>query len=121
MAETDELLDATTALVPPLLNGLEAMGYAGRHMHPPNLSSLVESVMIHYLMLMPQILLIHFWNHQEWFFSIGNTFFIRMYFMVKVVKKMLQEQMDLLLPTSKTLLNLVEEVLSSILHVPLQN
>jgi len=44
MAETDELLDATTALVPPLLNGLEALGYAGRHMHPPNLSSLVESV-----------------------------------------------------------------------------
>ena len=44
MAETDELLDATTALIPPLLNGLEALGYAGRHMHPPNLVSLVESV-----------------------------------------------------------------------------
>lgn len=54
-------------------------------------------------------------------FSIGNTFFIRMYFMVKVVKKMLQEQMDLLLPTSKTLLNLVEEVLFLIPHVLLLN
>ena len=44
MAETDALLDATTALIPPLLNGLEALNYAGRHMHPPNLVSLVESV-----------------------------------------------------------------------------
>ena len=44
LAETDELLYATTALIPPLLNGLEALGYAGRHMHPPNLVSLVESV-----------------------------------------------------------------------------
>ncbi|MDC0213464.1 hypothetical protein OAL14_01520 [Gammaproteobacteria bacterium] len=47
MADTDELLDATTALVPPLLNGLEALSYAGRHMHPPNLISLVESVKPH--------------------------------------------------------------------------
>ena len=44
MADTDALLGATTALVPPLLNGLEALNYAGLHVHPPNLVSLVESV-----------------------------------------------------------------------------
>ena len=44
MAETDELLEGTTALIPPLLNGIEVLSYAGRHMHPPDLHSLVESV-----------------------------------------------------------------------------
>lgn len=42
--DTDELLDATTALIPPLLTGLEALAYAGRHLHPPALADLVAEV-----------------------------------------------------------------------------
>jgi len=37
MADDSELLDATTALVPPLLTALEALAFAGRHLHPPHL------------------------------------------------------------------------------------
>jgi phospholipase/carboxylesterase len=38
MADDNEaLLDATTALVPPLLTALEALAFAGRHLHPPHL------------------------------------------------------------------------------------
>ena len=36
--DSDALLDATTALVPPLLNALEALAFAGRHLHPPHLA-----------------------------------------------------------------------------------
>lgn len=42
--ETDELLNATMALIPPLLTGLDALAYAGRHLHPPGLNDVVESV-----------------------------------------------------------------------------
>lgn len=35
--DNDALLDATTALVPPLLNALEALAFAGRRLHPPHL------------------------------------------------------------------------------------
>ena len=42
--ENEALLDATTALVPPLLTALEALGYAGRHLHPPHLPQLVASL-----------------------------------------------------------------------------
>ncbi|NBC23778.1 MAG: phospholipase [Gammaproteobacteria bacterium] len=41
---TDELLDATTALIPPLLTGLEALAHAGRHLHPPALTEVVAGV-----------------------------------------------------------------------------
>jgi len=42
--DTEALLDATTALIPPLLTGLDALGYAGRHLHPPHLAEVVGSV-----------------------------------------------------------------------------
>ncbi len=42
--DTDALLEATTALVPPLLRGLEALTFAGRHLHPPELAALVAQV-----------------------------------------------------------------------------
>ena len=35
----DALLDATMAMVPPLLTALEALAFAGRHLHPPQLPS----------------------------------------------------------------------------------
>ncbi len=44
MDETDPLLDATTALIPPLLTGLEVMNHAGRHMHPPNIPALAAEI-----------------------------------------------------------------------------
>lgn len=44
MEDTDGLLDATTGLVPPLLTAIDILSHAGRHMHPPNLQELVESV-----------------------------------------------------------------------------
>ncbi len=40
----DVLLDATTALIPPLLTGLEALAYVGRHLHPPHLAGLVDAI-----------------------------------------------------------------------------
>ena len=47
MNDTDQLLEATTALVPPLLTALELMQHAGRHMHPPNLPALMEQIEPH--------------------------------------------------------------------------
>ena len=44
MEDTDELLDATTALVPPLLTGLDVLSHAGRHMHPPNIPHLAAQI-----------------------------------------------------------------------------
>ena len=41
---TDALLEATTALIPPLLTGLDALAYVGRHLHPPDLARLVPEV-----------------------------------------------------------------------------
>jgi phospholipase/carboxylesterase len=41
-APADELLDATTALIPPLLTALDALAFAGRHLHPPELPALIE-------------------------------------------------------------------------------
>jgi len=40
--DTDELLDATTALVAPLLTALEALMQAGRHLNPPDVPALGE-------------------------------------------------------------------------------
>ncbi len=42
--DTDVLLDATTALIPPLLTALDALAYVGRHLHPPALNELVAGV-----------------------------------------------------------------------------
>lgn len=39
---TDVLLDATTAALPPLLASLDALSFAARHLHPPNIASLAE-------------------------------------------------------------------------------
>ena len=47
VSETDEMLDATTALVPPLLTALDALTYAGRHMHPPNIPAVVGAIESH--------------------------------------------------------------------------
>jgi phospholipase/carboxylesterase len=42
--DNDALLDAATALVPPLLNALEALAFAGRHLHPPRLARVAAAV-----------------------------------------------------------------------------
>ncbi len=44
MEDTDPLLEATTALIPPLLTAIEVLSHAGRHMHPPNLPNLMEQL-----------------------------------------------------------------------------
>lgn len=45
MSESDEpLLDATTGLLPPLLTALEVLGYVARHLHPPELATLVAGL-----------------------------------------------------------------------------
>ena len=42
--ETDELLEATTGLVLPLLHALDALQQAGRLMHPPALAEVVQAI-----------------------------------------------------------------------------
>lgn len=42
--DTDLLLDAITGLIPALLTALDALGYAGRHLHPPDLQTLVAEM-----------------------------------------------------------------------------
>jgi phospholipase/carboxylesterase len=42
--DTDTLLDATTALLPPLLNALEGLAHAARRVHPPDLAALVAGM-----------------------------------------------------------------------------
>jgi len=44
MSDDNAMLDATTALVPPLLTALEALAFAGRHLHPPQLPSLAAAL-----------------------------------------------------------------------------
>ncbi len=44
MNDTDPLLEATTALIPPLLTAIDVLGHAGRHMHPPNIPGLIEEL-----------------------------------------------------------------------------
>ena len=43
-ADTEHLLDAITALLPPILNGMEALAHVSRHLHPPNLALLAAKV-----------------------------------------------------------------------------
>lgn len=42
--DTDALLDATTALIPPLLEALEVLAHSGRHLNPPDLPALVARI-----------------------------------------------------------------------------
>ena len=44
MKENDEILDVTSALVPPLLSALDALQMASRFMHPPNIAAVVEAI-----------------------------------------------------------------------------
>jgi phospholipase/carboxylesterase len=44
MSDDDAMLDATMGLVPPLLTALEALAFAGRHLHPPRLPSLAAAL-----------------------------------------------------------------------------
>ena len=44
MSDTDELLEATTALILPLLHALDALNQAGRLMHPPSLQEVAEAI-----------------------------------------------------------------------------
>ena len=44
MDENDPLLDATTALIPPLLTSIDILSHAGRHMHPPNIPQLIDEL-----------------------------------------------------------------------------
>ena len=44
MSDTDELLEATTALILPLLHALDALGQAGRMMHPPELAGVCAAI-----------------------------------------------------------------------------
>lgn len=41
--DTERLLDATTALLLPLLSALEALEHAGRHLHPVNIAALAQA------------------------------------------------------------------------------
>lgn len=40
----DVLVDAVMAVVPPLLDAMEALGFIGRHLHPPHMAELIDSV-----------------------------------------------------------------------------
>jgi phospholipase/carboxylesterase len=42
--DSEALLDATAALVPPLLTALDVLAFAGRHLHPPHLPRLAASL-----------------------------------------------------------------------------
>ncbi len=42
--DSDVVLDAIMALVPPLLEALEALGFVARHIHPPHLDGLLAQV-----------------------------------------------------------------------------
>lgn len=42
--ENDPLLDAISGIMPPLLRALDALGFIGRHLHPPRLGEVLETV-----------------------------------------------------------------------------
>ena len=44
-ASNDELLNAVSSALPPMLHALRAFDYVGRHLHPPNLAALAAAVM----------------------------------------------------------------------------
>lgn len=41
---TDPLLEATTALIPPLLTAIDVLSHAGRHLHPQHIPNLIEQI-----------------------------------------------------------------------------
>jgi phospholipase/carboxylesterase len=43
-SDGDAIMNAVMALVPPLLEAMDALGFIGRHLHPPHLAELVGSV-----------------------------------------------------------------------------
>ena len=43
-AENDELLNAISSVLPPVLNALDALAQVGRHLHPPDLAALYDAV-----------------------------------------------------------------------------
>ena len=44
MPTDDELLDAISGALPPILQALDVLAYVGRHLHPPNLAALNDAV-----------------------------------------------------------------------------
>ncbi len=42
--DNEALLDAISAVVPPVMTALDALAWVGRHLHPPNLSALADAV-----------------------------------------------------------------------------
>jgi len=42
--QNEALLDAITGILPPLLNAMETLGMAGRHLHPPTLGELIAQL-----------------------------------------------------------------------------
>lgn len=51
----EQLFDAIVALLPPLLSGLDVLAKARRHLHPPDLAELIESVAPYRVPLAEQI------------------------------------------------------------------
>ena len=41
--DTERVLDAITAVVPPVLTALETLAYVSRHLHPPNVAALADA------------------------------------------------------------------------------
>ena len=42
--DSEQLLDAISGVLPPLMSGLDALAWVGRHLHPPNLPALAGAV-----------------------------------------------------------------------------
>lgn len=42
--ENEQLLDAISGALPPIMTALDALSWAGRHLHPPNLPAVVDAV-----------------------------------------------------------------------------
>ena len=47
MPSNDELLDAISSVLPPILNALDVLAQVGRHLHPPNLGEVNDAVSGH--------------------------------------------------------------------------
>ena len=42
--DNEQLLDAISGVLPPIMTALEALAWVGRHLHPPNLAALADAV-----------------------------------------------------------------------------
>ena len=47
MPSNDELLDAISSVLPPILNALDVLAQVGRHLHPPNLGEVNDALSGH--------------------------------------------------------------------------